>query len=105
MKEYLLEREQWLPRPLERVFSFFADARNLGAITPSWLGFRIHDPIPEKVELDTRIEYTIRIARVRYALPFGLLGRGVHWLAIQAMLARIFDYRFAHVRDRLGRSD
>jgi ligand-binding SRPBCC domain-containing protein len=36
---------------------------------------------------------------VRYRLPFGPLGRAVHWLAVRAMLARIFDYRFERVRE------
>ena len=35
---------------------------------------------------------------VEYALPFGLLGRLTHGLAIQRMLDRIFDYRY----DRLN---
>jgi ligand-binding SRPBCC domain-containing protein len=36
---------------------------------------------------------------VTYELPFGILGRVVHWLAVRAMLARIFDYRFEAVRE------
>jgi len=33
-----LGREQLVPRPLEEVFAFFADAANLELITPPWLG-------------------------------------------------------------------
>jgi ligand-binding SRPBCC domain-containing protein len=36
--------------------------------------------------------------RVRYALPFGLLGRVAHTLAVRAALNAIFDYRY----DRIG---
>jgi ligand-binding SRPBCC domain-containing protein len=35
---------------------------------------------------------------VRYALPFGLLGRLVHRLQVSRDLARIFDYRAQQVR-------
>lgn len=39
--------------------------------------------------------------RVRYALPFGPLGRLAHALWVHSALARIFDFRFARVRERL----
>ncbi|MGH2900862.1 MAG: SRPBCC family protein, partial [Solirubrobacteraceae bacterium] len=35
---------------------------------------------------------------VRYALPFGPLGAAAHALLVRALLARIFDFRFACVR-------
>jgi ligand-binding SRPBCC domain-containing protein len=36
---------------------------------------------------------------VRYALPFGLLGRVVHALAVRTALERIFGFRFFRVRE------
>jgi len=36
---------------------------------------------------------------VRYALPFGPLGRLTHALWVRGTLAQIFDYRF----ERIGR--
>jgi ligand-binding SRPBCC domain-containing protein len=39
--------------------------------------------------------------RVRYALPFGPLGRLAHALWVHSALARIFDYRFRRVRELL----
>ena len=41
MTEYVLERTQVVPVPIEEAFTFFADARNLERITPPWLRFRI----------------------------------------------------------------
>ena len=36
---------------------------------------------------------------VRYALPFGLLGRLVNWLQVAGDLAKIFDYRAQQVQE------
>ena len=44
MKVHVLEREQRLSQPPEAVFPFFADAQNLGRITPPFLHFRILEP-------------------------------------------------------------
>jgi ligand-binding SRPBCC domain-containing protein len=41
MMRYNLRCEQWVPVPLERVFAFFADPRNLPRITPPELSSRI----------------------------------------------------------------
>jgi hypothetical protein len=64
VKAHVLEREQWIPAPLDRVFAFFSDAGNLEAITPPWLGFRILTPQPIAMRADARIEYRIRLAGV-----------------------------------------
>ena len=56
---HTLRREQWIARPLEEVFAFFADARNLGAITPPWLAFRILTPDPIRMEAGTRLSYRL----------------------------------------------
>jgi ligand-binding SRPBCC domain-containing protein len=60
MAAYLVQREQWIPRPIEHVFAFFADARNLEAITPAWLGFRILSPEPIATRAGARICYRLR---------------------------------------------
>ena len=36
-----LERQQFVPRPRDEVFAFFAEARNLEMLTPAFLNFRI----------------------------------------------------------------
>jgi ligand-binding SRPBCC domain-containing protein len=140
-----LQREQWIPRPIENVFDFFADARNLEAITPAWLSFRILSPEPIVMKSGARILYQLRWhalplrwlteirtwspptefvdvqARgpyrlwhhthsfepvdggtrmrdvVRYALPYGLLGRLAHPWLVKSDLEAIFDYRATKV--------
>jgi ligand-binding SRPBCC domain-containing protein len=61
MKEYSLRSELWLPRPRREVFPFFADARNLQAITPAWLKFEILTPAPVSMQAGTLIDYRITL--------------------------------------------
>lgn len=51
----------WLPRPVEEVFPFFADARNLERITPTFLKFRVVTPEPIHMKPGAVIEYHLRI--------------------------------------------
>ncbi len=152
MKVHRLEREQWLPAPMERVFAFFADAANLETLTPPWLGFEILSALPIAMRADARIEYRIALAGiplrwrtrivswepgvrfvdeqergpyalwehthefercgdgvlmrdvVRYALPFGVLGRVAHAVSVHSALAAIFDFRFSRLRELFPRS-
>jgi ligand-binding SRPBCC domain-containing protein len=64
VKTYLLERTQWIARPLSEAFDFFARAENLGRITPPWLHFRIRSQLPIQMRVDARIDYTIRLAGI-----------------------------------------
>jgi len=57
---YVLRREQSFPKPIENVFAFFADARNLQEITPAWLGFEILSPQPIGMRSGSRILYRLR---------------------------------------------
>ncbi len=60
----MIEREQVLPHPPERAFEFFSDARNLEAITPPWLGFKVITPEPIEVREGALIEYRLRLRGV-----------------------------------------
>ena len=150
MTSLVLQREQWIPRPLDDVFAFFSDANNLAVITPPWLGFLILNPEPIVMRSGAKIVYMLRwhgfpvrwvteITRwdpptgfddvqlkgpyslwhhshsfqpfdggtligdtVRYALPFGLLGRLAHACVVKAELNTIFDYRAKQVSELLG---
>jgi ligand-binding SRPBCC domain-containing protein len=56
---HTLRREQWMARPLEEVFAFFSDARNLAELTPPWLGFRILTPGPVQIAAGTKLRYRL----------------------------------------------
>ena len=58
---FTLTAEQWLPRPLSAIFSFFADAGNLDALTPPWLRFEILVPRPIAMRVGTVIDYRLRL--------------------------------------------
>ena len=46
MRIHTFNSELWLPRPVDEIFAFFADAANLQAITPEWLNFKVFTPPP-----------------------------------------------------------
>lgn len=56
-----LRRALWVPRGINEVFAFFADAGNLEAITPEWLNFEILTDRPIRMRAGTRIDYRIRL--------------------------------------------
>jgi ligand-binding SRPBCC domain-containing protein len=64
VRTFVLRREQWIPRPSEEVFAFFAEAKNLQVITPPWLGFRILSPETVTMHAGARIVYRLRWRRL-----------------------------------------
>ena len=60
MHRYVLEREQWLARPLEEVFAFFSRPENLQQITPGWLNFGMVEA-PRELRAGALIRYRLRV--------------------------------------------
>lgn len=75
MKFHVLEREQHLPLAPDEVFPFFAEARNLGQITPAFLHFRVLSQEPAEMGPGTLIRYRIRLRGV----PVRWLTRIEQW--------------------------
>jgi ligand-binding SRPBCC domain-containing protein len=70
-----LFREQLVPRPLDEVFDFFAQAANLERITPPWLGFGLLTPEPVEMALGTIIKYRLRV----HGIPLQWTSRIERW--------------------------
>ena len=85
MRRYVLEREQWLPRPIDEVFEFFSRPENLQVITPPWLEFRMVET-PKALVAGSLIRYRLRwrMLPVRWTTeitewnpPYGFVDREV----------------------------
>ena len=59
VREYHSQLE--LPVPPGALFSFFADARNLNAITPPWVHFRMISAPPVPLREGALIDYRLRV--------------------------------------------
>ena len=64
------------PARRTEVFPFFADAGNLEAITPPWLGFHVVTPRPIEMRAGALIEYRLRL----HGLPIAWLTRIEEWV-------------------------
>jgi ligand-binding SRPBCC domain-containing protein len=58
MQLYTLIREQWVDRPLARVFPFFERPENLAPITPPSLDFRLLTRSPVEMRQGRTVDYT-----------------------------------------------
>jgi len=61
---YRLEREQRIPAPIDVVFDYFRDPRNLAELTPPWLGFRFRREPPAHTGKDMVFEYWIGLGGI-----------------------------------------
>jgi ligand-binding SRPBCC domain-containing protein len=73
-REYTLEQVQVVPAGPEEAFAFFADPRNLEAITPPWLRFRIV-AAPARLAEGSLLQYRLRL----FGLPIRWLTEIVTW--------------------------
>ena len=75
LSENLMLQEQWVPRPLEEVFPFFIDEKNLEALTPKWLNFKVEGKSTESLDSGSLIHYKLNI----HGLPMCWTSRISRW--------------------------
>ncbi|MGD9737291.1 MAG: CDP-paratose 2-epimerase [Solirubrobacterales bacterium] len=61
MRIHVLERSQRVEVPVERAFSFYADAANLEPLTPPWLHFHLLTEQPLTLESGALLDYRLRL--------------------------------------------
>lgn len=66
MNEVIFKQEQWVERPIEEVFDFFKEAKNLEFITPKYLNFTIQNMNTEQVQKESIIDYRLKL----HGIPF-----------------------------------
>jgi ligand-binding SRPBCC domain-containing protein len=74
IRDRVLERSQVVPVDVDEAFAFFADARNLEAITPPWLRFRILET-PRTLERGSLLGYRL----VLFGVPIRWRTEIVEW--------------------------
>jgi len=62
--DYVLRQELVVGRPLNEVFAFFSNARNLSVLTPSDMSFGIKSEVPEKMQAGVVLEYDIKLGPI-----------------------------------------
>ncbi len=61
MTPFEFSAELWLPRALEEIFPFFAEARNLEKLTPAFLKFEVLTPAPIVMRAGLIIDYRLKV--------------------------------------------
>jgi hypothetical protein len=102
MAVHRLERHQFVPRPLDDVFAFFAEAGNLERITPPWLSFRVLTPDPVQMGVGTLIDYRLRL----HGVPLGWTSQIEVWEPNRQFIDRAVRGPFSlwHHRHRFSAS-
>ncbi len=65
-EDHELLMEQWVPRPIDEIFSFFGDAQNLELLTPPHLRFKVLGSSTSSLESGTLIDYKLQL----HGIPF-----------------------------------
>jgi ligand-binding SRPBCC domain-containing protein len=76
MTTFTLQRTQVVDAKLDEAWAFYCDPRNLEAITPRWLGFRI-DEVPDELSQGALIRYRLRL----FGVPIRWLTEIREWRA------------------------
>lgn len=57
---YQLRTSQKVPASKKKVWEFISSPKNLAKITPAYMSFKIHEPVPETIYPGLMIHYTVK---------------------------------------------
>ena len=80
-----LRRVQFVDRPIDEVFTFFKEAKNLEQITPPFLNFKVKEQSTPQIQEGTRFRYQLKL----HGLPIGWTTIITEWEENQ----RFVDYQ------------
>ena len=60
-RDQVFEQKTLVKAPIEKVFEFFSEAKNLEMITPPWLNFKIIDQSTPNIQAGTILTYKLKI--------------------------------------------
>ncbi|GJL77870.1 MAG: hypothetical protein NPINA01_08590 [Nitrospinaceae bacterium] len=69
------QMEQWTPQPVQTIFDFFSDSKNLELLTPEYLHFKILRQSTEKIEEGTLLDYKLKL----HGIPFRWQSKITNW--------------------------
>ncbi len=72
---FVFYAEQFVPHEIESIFPFFSEARNLEAITPEWLNFKIQRVSTPSIEKGTKIRYRLKL----HGIPLSWITDIAEW--------------------------
>tara|TARA_B100002003_G_C14131523_1_gene544202 strand:- start:54 stop:839 length:786 start_codon:yes stop_codon:yes gene_type:complete len=67
--------EHWLPLPIDKVFSFFKEPKNLEKITPHYLHFKVLNQSSMEILEETKINYCLRL----HGIPIWWQSKIIDW--------------------------
>ena len=67
--------EHWLPLPIDKVFSFFKEPKNLEQITPDYLNFKVLNQSSKEINEGTKINYKLSL----HGIPMWWQSKIVDW--------------------------
>lgn len=76
--------DQWIPKPVEEIFPFFSDAKNLKELTPPWIGFEVKNVSDAQMATGTLIDYRLKV----HGFSMTWRTRIEEWLPNQAFVDR-----------------
>mgnify|MGYP006138579493 CR=1 FL=1 len=82
-----LVTEQWVPQPVDKVFEFFSDPKNLEILTPGFLHFKIVKASHPKAQEGTIVDYRLKL----HSIPLRWQSQITGWVP---------DKRFSDLQTR-----